>query len=271
MRGFFRSDALPIRRAHLIVSTVAARRAAYGFGMMAAPMNADDPVERLGPDEVRIRATAGAALLGARGALIYTLGIGANLVLASLLAPRDFGLVALGTVILVVGGYFAQGGFGAALVRRERPPAQIELEAVNGLQLGLAGSVAALSAAGAAGFGRDGLVVATMVVSLPITLLRTPSVIVLEQRLSYRVIATADVVEAIAYYLWAIGAVALGLGVWGLATAVVVRAIAGSATLILLGPLGLVRPRWAWSHLRPLLGFGAKFQATAVLQIAREQ
>jgi O-antigen/teichoic acid export membrane protein len=101
--------------------------------------------------------------------------------------------------------------------------------------------------------------------------MRTPSVVVLERGLRYRVIATADVVEALAYYLWAVGTVALGLGVWGMATAVVVRAASGSATVIARGPLGLLRPRWSWQQVRPLLRFGAKFQATAVLQIVREQ
>jgi O-antigen/teichoic acid export membrane protein len=228
-------------------------------------------MERLGIDEVRARATSGAALIGARAALVYTLGIGANLALARLLVPRDFGLVALGTALITVGSFLAEGGFGAALIRRETPPARAELEAVNGLQLTGTIVAAGLVAAAAAPFGRDGFVVAAMVASLPIMTLRTPSVIVLERDLRYRVIATADVAEALAYYLWAVGAVALGAGVWGMATAAVVRAVVGSGTVIARGPLGLLRPRWSWSLLRPLLGFGAKFQATAVLQIVREQ
>jgi O-antigen/teichoic acid export membrane protein len=230
-----------------------------------------DTAERLGADEVRNRAVSGAALLGGRAALIYGLGILANLVLASLLVPRDFGIVALGTVLLVLGGYVADGGFGAALIQREEPPERIEIEAVYGLQIAITVAFAALFATGAAQFGRNGLVVAAMVASLPIAILRMPSLIVLERRLQYRVVATADVLEAVSYYLWAIGAVALGLGVWGLATAAVVRALVGSATVILIGPLGLVRPRWSWAHVRPLLRFGAKYQATGLLQVGREQ
>jgi O-antigen/teichoic acid export membrane protein len=227
--------------------------------------------EQLEGAELRSRAATGAALLGARGALIYALGIGANLVLARLLVPRDFGIVALGTVLIVVGAFVADGGFGAALIQRERPPARIELEAVYGLQLCVTGTLTVLFAVGAAAFGRDGLVVATMVASVPIAMIRMPSMIVLERRLEYPVVATADVLEALCFYLWAIGAVALGLGVWGIATAMVVRAIVGSATVILLGPVGLVRPRWSWSHVRPLLRFGLKFQATGLLQIFQQQ
>jgi O-antigen/teichoic acid export membrane protein len=235
------------------------------------PADLGDSTEHLDADEVRARAASGAALIGARAALVYALGIGANLVLASLLVPRDFGLVALGTVLVVVGGYLADGGFGAALIRRDAPPARAELEAVNALQVGATGAAAVLVAAAAAPVGRDGLVVASMVASLPIIVLRTPSVIVLERNLRYRVIATADVAEALAYYVWAVVAVALGAGVWGMATGVVVRSVVGSSTVIARGPVGLLRPRWSWHHVRPLLGFGAKFQATAVLQILREQ
>jgi O-antigen/teichoic acid export membrane protein len=65
--------------------------------------------------------------------------------------------------------------------------------------------------------------------------------------------------------------VALGAGVWGLATAVVIRAAAGSATVVALGPLGPLRPRWSWSTIRPFVGFGAKFQAAGALLVAREQ
>src|SRR5207248_929994 len=105
----------------------------------------------------------------------------------------------------------AEGGFGAALIRRETRPDRAELEAINGVQLTVTVAGAGLVAAAAAPFGHDGLVVAAMVASLPILALRTPSVIVLERDLQYRVIATADVVEALAYYLWALGAVAAGL------------------------------------------------------------
>jgi polysaccharide transporter, PST family len=235
------------------------------------PTPPGDPLERLGAEDVRARATSGAALLGARAGLIYALGIGANLVLARLLVPRDFGLVALGTVLVTVGSFFGEGGFGAALIQRDAVPERAELEAINGVQLAVTLGLASLVAVAAVPIGRDGLVIATMVASLPIVSLRTPSIIALERELQYRVIATVDVVEALAYYVWAVGAVALGAGVWGMATAVVVRALAGSAVVIARGPLGLLRPRWSWRRVRPLLGFGAKFQATAMLQIVRDQ
>jgi O-antigen/teichoic acid export membrane protein len=225
----------------------------------------------LAVDEVRSRGAEGAALLGARSALIYTFGIGANLLLAWLLTPRDFGIVALGTVLLVLGGFVSDAGFGAALIQRRAEPERIELQAVLGVQLALTTAIAVAFTAAAAPFGEVGLVMAVMVASLPLRILRVPSAIVLERRLDYRVIALADVVEALTFYGWAIGAVALGMGVWGVATAAVVRSLVGSAVVIARGPLGVMAPRWSWRDVRPLVGFGARFQGTAVLVLLREQ
>lgn len=234
-------------------------------------VGAGDPPDELAAGELRTRAATGAALLGARGVLVYGVGIVANLVLARLLAPRDFGLVALGTTVLVVGTYIAYGGFSAALIRRREPPTRPELEAVFGMQLAIAAVIALGVTAAALPAGDDGLVVATMAASVPLVVLRTPSLIVLERRVEYRVIATADVLEGLVYYAWAVATVAAGMGVWGMATAVVARAVVGTATMIVAGPMKLVRPRWAWSHVQPLLAFGIKYQAATVAAIGREQ
>ncbi|MEA2438664.1 MAG: hypothetical protein QOH76_88 [Thermoleophilaceae bacterium] len=224
-----------------------------------------------GGSELRRRATGGALLLGARGALILVLGVGANILLARLLDPRDFGLVALGTVVVVFGGYLADGGLGAALIGRPETPGLRRLEAINGVQLAAAGGLAVVVAAAAAPFGRDGFVVAVMAATLPITVLRTPTVIVLERTLEYRVIATVDVIEAVAFYGWAVTTVALGMGVWGMATGMAVRALAGTGAMAILGPLGLVRPRWDWAAVRPFMGFGVKVQAANLVLLVRDQ
>lgn len=227
--------------------------------------------EKLDVEEVRERATSGAAVLGARGVLVYVLGIGANIGLARLLAPRDFGIVALGSVLLVVGTYLTDGGMGAALIRRDAPPERIDLEAVAGLQIAVSGTVALVAASAAVAFGRDGLIVAAMLASLPITSARLPAAIVLERSLLYRPVALVDLVEAITYYTWALGTVALGAGVWGMATAVVVRAVMGVLTMMRVGPVGFVLPRWRWRRVRPILGFGLKLQATVAVSVVRDQ
>jgi O-antigen/teichoic acid export membrane protein len=224
-----------------------------------------------GLGETGRRAAAGAAVLIARGAVILVLGVGANVVLARLLTPRDFGLVALGTVLVVFGTFLADGGLGAGLIRRAAEPATRELRAVSAAQLALTAGVAVAAALVAIPIGRDGFIVATMVAALPIAMLKVPSVIVLERRLDYGPIAKVDLIEAAAFYAWALLTVALGAGVWGFATAVVARAVAGVVAMAWLGPVGLLRPRWSWADLRPVIGFGAKFQAAVVVGLVRDQ
>src|SRR3712207_8536734 len=50
------------------------------------------------------------SLLLARGGLLLAVGVASNLVLARLLTPRVFGIVALGTVLIAVGTFLADGG-----------------------------------------------------------------------------------------------------------------------------------------------------------------
>jgi O-antigen/teichoic acid export membrane protein len=229
------------------------------------------PADVLDAGEVRRRAVSGAAALGVRNVVLLAAGVVANLVLARLLTPRDFGLVALGQTLVLVGGYLSSGGIGIALVGRREPPTLPELQAVFGIQLAMASALAVVFALGAIPFGRNGAVVALMLATLPLSTLRLPQAIALERELSFRTIATVDVIELLAQYTFALAAVAAGAGVWGLAAAVVVRGVAGAIAMVRLSDLGWVRPRLAWSETRPLLGFGARFQAAAGIGVARDQ
>jgi O-antigen/teichoic acid export membrane protein len=217
------------------------------------------------------RAAGGAGLLVARGGLILCLGLAANVALARLLEPRVFGLVAHGTVLLVFGSSFADVGLAPGLIRRAEPPTRVELESVNGVQLSVTLLLTAVAVGVAVLVGRDAWVVALMVASLPITMLKVPSTILLERDLDFGVIAKVDVAEAIAFYVWAVATVALGAGVWGFATAVAIRSGVGAAMMLRLGPAGLVRPRWDLPAIRPLLGFAAKYQGTIIVGLLRDQ
>src|SRR5204862_1416835 len=135
---------------------------------------------------------------------------------------------------------------GAQLIGRAQPPERGELQAVLGFQLAVSVVVLVCFTAAAWPFGRTGLVAAVMLTSLPLATLRLPTALVLERQLSYRAIATADVIETVANFAWAIATVAAGMGVWGLASATPVRALVGSLVLIRMGPLGFLRPVWSW-------------------------
>jgi O-antigen/teichoic acid export membrane protein len=50
-----------------------------------------------------------------------------------------------------------------------------------------------------------------------------------------------------------------------------VRVLVGTIAMIRFGPLGLLRPRWGWARVRPILGFGLRFQGIGVVAAFRDQ
>jgi O-antigen/teichoic acid export membrane protein len=229
------------------------------------------PSDVLDADEVRRRATSSAAALGVRNGVALAAGVVANLVLARLLTTTDFGLVALGQTLVLVASYVSTGGLGTALIGRAQAPTRHELEAVFGVQLAAATVLAIVFAVAMIPFGRDGAVIAVMLATLPLATLRLPQAIGLEHDLSFRTIARVEVIELLTQYAWAIATVAAGAGVWGLASSIVVRAAAGGVAMIRLSPLGWVRPRLSWREVRPLVGFGVRFQAVSGVGVVRDQ
>jgi O-antigen/teichoic acid export membrane protein len=222
--------------------------------------------------EVRRRAIAGAAVVTLRGAAIRVIGVAGTVVLARLLAPHDFGLVAFGATLMVFARYLADGGIGAALIRRREDPELADLKALLGLQLAITTLFAGATALAASPFGTEGRIVAVMVASLPLTALRLPGTIMLERRLSYRPLVFVEVLETLVYFVWAIGTIeVIGWGVWGLATGAIVRSLAASIAMSFVSPVGLPRPAISWSRVRGPLLFGVRFQGVGLITLLRDQ
>src|SRR4051794_23373776 len=78
--------------------------------------------ETLDVQEVRERAVTGTALVAMRGLAIRGLAFLGNIVLARLLVPRDFGLVAFGTSVMTIATFLTAAGIGAGLIRRPEAP-----------------------------------------------------------------------------------------------------------------------------------------------------
>ncbi len=200
-------------------------------------------------------------LVAGRTIIVNLLALVGGVVLARLLTPDDFGLVAIGTTVATLGILLADGGIGAALIRRRQDPERADLEALLATHLIIGFTIVAVVAAIAAPLGGNARVVPVMALAVPLTALRTPGLVTLERVLSYRPLALVEVSETLAYYAWGIVAVwALDLGVWGLATAPLARALVGSTgTAVAAGQLTL-RPRPSWRRTRRLLAFGSRYQ-----------
>jgi O-antigen/teichoic acid export membrane protein len=225
----------------------------------------------LSTGEVRRRAVSGAAVDLLRGFGARFLALIGTVVLARLLTPYDFGLVAVGAVFVTFATIVADGGIGAALIRRDEAPVRADLKALLAFQIGL-NTVLALGVSVALfPFGKLGQVTALMMITLPLMAFRVPGVIVSERQLNYRPLAGVEIVESACYSAWAIVMVSEGAGVWGLASASVVRALVGSTLLLFLVPPARLIPSPSWRRIRPLVGFGLRYQAVGVANLARDQ
>ena len=217
------------------------------------------------------RAAAAAGVIGGRALVVVGIGLVVNTLLARLLTPEDFGVVALGTAIVAAGTLLTSGGIAPSLIVRAESPSAAELSAVTGIVLAITAVIVAATAAVALPLGRDGAVVALMVASLPLYAFRVPATIALERELSYSAVARAELTEALAFYTWSLATVAAGFGVWGLASGVIVRAGVGSVALIRSSPARLPRPTLAWQRTRPLIAPGLAFQGSTLVQFGRDQ
>jgi O-antigen/teichoic acid export membrane protein len=221
--------------------------------------------------QVRTRAVQGVMSVAVREVALRVIGLGGNLVLARLLTPKDFGTVAFGYTLIAFGTFLADGGVGSQLIQRPESPTRLELRALQGFTLLL--SLAALLLVCAVGLplGRPGEIAAVMALSVPINGMCAPSMIVAERQLMYQPIVRSDIAQVLSFNVLAIVLVAIGVGVWGLAIALVVSSAIGTVTLLVIGPLGFVRPNFRFKIVRPFLRYGLQFQAAGVVTTVRDQ
>lgn len=217
------------------------------------------------------RAAAASRVVLLRGFLVKGLSLATMLLLARYLGPQEFGMAALGLTVVALGILVADGGLGAALVRRPEPPTAAELSVLLGWQLLLAGTVLAGTAVFAHSRGTAGVVVVAMTATLPVMVLQTAGAVGLERELRYGPRVLVELVESVLYAAVAITLAVVGLGVWSIVWATVVRVVVGTAALLVLAPVRPGWPRLSRKGVGALVGFGAKVQAAGAVGLARDQ
>jgi O-antigen/teichoic acid export membrane protein len=231
----------------------------------------DEVSRTLSAPEVRRRAIDGVVSVAFREIALRVLGLLGNLVLARLLTPKEFGVFAFGYTLIALAGFIADGGLGAKLIQRTEEPTMPQLRSLHGVTLLASFAALALTAAIGLPFGLPGRIATLMACSLPLSALRAPTTVLAERRMLYAPIVRADIVQTISYNVIAIGLVLVGLGVWGLAIAVVVSTVTGTIFLLTVGPVGFIRPSFSLRHVRPFLSYGFQFQAVGVVSTLRDQ
>ncbi|HEX4625185.1 MAG TPA: oligosaccharide flippase family protein [Solirubrobacteraceae bacterium] len=226
--------------------------------------------ETLTSAQAKSRAATGVAMLMGRGVAFQVLGFLGNLVLARLLVPEDFGLVAIGYAVVNLGRFLAVGGLGYAIVGRAEAPARGELRAITGLQLVITSTIGIVATAVAVSVGNTALVTAVMMLALPLSAFRSPAVLLLQRKMEFKAQVKIDATEVVVNLAWAIPAAALGFGAWSLATAMVVAAAAATVVACIVSPAGFLVPSLQLARLRSILGFGVRFQAVNASHLAND-
>jgi len=183
-------------------------------------------------------------------------------VLAALLGPRDFGLVAIGLVYLAFMQMFLDQGLVAALIRK----ADLEPEhcdAVFWMNLFLSAVLVAITIAISGWWGRVnhapdlGRLLSVMSLSIPLEGLSIVQSALLRRSMDFKSLSIRSNVSVLTGGAAGIGLALSGFGAWSLVGQQLFR---DTSALVLLWKLGSWRPslRFSWAHLKELLGFSTQ-------------
>lgn len=217
--------------------------------------------------DIRGRLIKGSVWLSAARAVVNALSMLSTVVLARLLVPDDFGLVALATTMVLIVSSVTELSLSSALVRHEAPSrshfdAAWTLNALRGLLLGGLFAAAGAPVAHIYEDPRLTAVMAALGVSVLLSGLTNPRSIMLQRELIFwqefvlnvsQKVAGVLVSFAIAYYYRTYWALVMGT-------------LAMQATNVIVSYTILpFRPRLCFSHMRELLSFSAWLTAGQIV------
>lgn len=209
---------------------------------------------------MRRQAVRGSALTLGTQALNFTLGLGSTAILARILDPEAFGLIAMTAVITGFVGIFRDSGLSSATIqRREVTDAQLSGLFWINMLLGVlaAGATCALAPAVALFYGDPRLTGVTAALSVSF-LFSGPTVqhkAMLRRRMRFRALAAAEITGLLSGNASAIILALAGAGYWSLIALPLGQAVGQLAAVVAADPWRPARPRRA-EGLREMLGFG---------------
>ncbi len=220
------------------------------------------------------RAMSGAAWAGATQFLSKGSTVVATLVLARLLAPDDFGLFAIGMLVVNYVDRIKDLGISAALVYRTEPWTVLS---GTGLTLSVAscGVLAGLTAAGApvaASFFDDQRATQLLQVLAVVLLLTGLSIVPeakMRRELDFRRRSIPETAVALVKGVVAVALAAVGLGAWSLVWGQIAGVLAQA---VLYWSLVDLRPRFGWDPVlvRAMLAYGIPISLVAVFAAVQE-
>lgn len=238
-----------------------------GLSVAVAPdsANSGEPSSRLARDGIR-----GTVWIGTQTVTVNLASLAVFIVLGRLLTPKEFGLVAAASVVILFLRILVDGGISKRLIQSEDVcSAMLDTAFWTAVAMGVALTAFILAAAPliAHAFREPALTNVVRVMSCVLvfaSLDRTQSAL-LDRRMAFRTQALRAIAAAGCSAALAIGGALLGWGVWAL----VIQTV--SFELVNLGCLWSLsdwRPSLTWSteYLKDLLSFGIRYMGIAVLQ-----
>lgn len=226
-------------------------------------------------DILKRRSLRALAWSASESVALAALSLGVFIVLARLLEPVDFGIVALAGVFIYSFNLIIGTSFADALVQRlEIEPGHMDAAfwttMVAALLLAGASFAAAGYAAEAVGEPRLAQVLPWLALSLPLTAIATVQTALLRRAMRFRAIAIRSILGRTIGAALGIGLALAGFGVWSL----VVQQLAGAlVTNVALAAHSPWRPRlkFSFARLRDLWGFGFNVSASQTINGVAEQ
>lgn len=217
--------------------------------------------------EIRDLLIKGSVWLSVSRAIVNALSVLSTIVLARLLTPSDFGLVALATTMLVIISSMTDLSLSAALVRHAAPSRSHfdtawTLNAIRGLTLGALFAAAGFPAARLYDDPRLVAVMAALGVSVFMSGLTNPRLIMLQRQLVFRQEVVLNVLQKLTGVLASVSVAYLYNSYWAL----VIGALAMQATNVI-GSYTILpfRPRITFLHLKELLSFSIWLTAGQII------
>ena len=223
------------------------------------------------PSGPRHALTSGVRWTGLSQAVNVTLQFVVAIVLARLLAPADFGLLAMAAAIIAIVSALQSLGMHGPLIQREELPREL-VDTVFLLNLALAlllATVVFLAAPVLAHFYRTPAVEPIIrVISVTLVVYAVGGVpgALLRRRIRFGAIALATTTGAVLYAVVAITLALRGHGVWSMVVGLLVASTV-EAALLFIAARHWPGLRFSWHQLRSIAGFSANMTGVNLLHL----
>ena len=234
-----------------------------------------DDQHALRPAEVIRRTIVGAASLGGGQVASQVLNIAGLIVLARMMTPAEFGLVAILTFLLALLTAVGDLGLGMSLVRQGPEPSEADFRAVSTFQRVMALGIALAALAAAPGVvlvydlapGQWWLF-PVMALAIAADAVRFYPLAKFERRLRYEYVGAVEITQAVVFNIALLGLAISGYKSVCFSVAVVLRSSAGA---ILANAMGERLPGWLWDWpvVKRYLSTGLPYQGVHLMTVIR--